>query len=461
MPELQTLPPEVLLSVSKLLNHDDRKSLSAVSANLRGIIAISLFKTLKVDCPLAKNQASFLNETVQKYGAYVVELRINVTFYPRQQKPEDTNEDTPWFWTNPPASVWARDIADVDTIRNLLLLKGLSNCQTLTVYTNGHDNFSDTDIGSEEAEWDDNDIAGTSIYFCKDPEEWEDVFLMEEEYSWRAALRDMYRDIATLSPTQDLKFLNFLPRKVSIWQETDGVWSTFLGRLKKLTLHTYGGESGGDADVTTLEGFEVFFNELSSVLFNHATELEYLEIVALANGYLGVGSLYLSHLTMPKLQEVHLGNMAINSILIPFLTDRKLKKLVIKDCSAQTTDRRGNEQPTWQDVFAAVQQSVQASAEIQIIFQKKAPLTRDESYNEDYVPPETEDESIKQLRRTVKRGEAYIWPYLEIDSKYGWAFADADMNAERLGSGDDNLEFALLANEVRRGGGSCIVESSL
>ena len=302
MPQIQSLPAELLLSITKLLSYGDRKSLSAVNANFRDTIAPRLYKTLNVDCPLAKNQSSSLNETVQKYGACVAELRLNVTFYPRQQRPEDTNEDTPWFWTDPPASVWARDIADVDTIRDLLLFKGLPHCQTLTVYTNGYDNFSDSDIGGEEAEWDD-DVVSTSIYFCKYPEEWEDVFLMEEGYSWRAALRDMYRDIATFSPTKDLKFLNFLPRMVSIWQEPDGVWSAFLGRLKKLTLHTYGGETNcGDADVTLLQGFQAFFNELSSVLFTHATELECLEIVALANGYLGVGTLYLSHLTMPKLQ---------------------------------------------------------------------------------------------------------------------------------------------------------------
>ncbi|KAH7174297.1 uncharacterized protein B0J16DRAFT_375176 [Fusarium flagelliforme] len=459
MSELQNLPPEVLLSVVKFLNHDDRKSLSAVNANFHSTIAPSLFKGLKVDCPLAKSRGSSLKDTLSKYGAHVVELTFNVTFYPRQKDAENNDEDTPWFWTDPAASVWARDIADVHLIHSLLQFNGLPQCKTLAVYTNGHDNFSDNDMGGEEAEWDDNDMEGTGIYFCSDPEEWEDVLSMEQEYSWRGALRDMYRDIATLSPTQDLKFLNFLPRKVSFWQEQE--WSVFLARLKKLTLHTYGGESGAGADVTTLEGFEAFFNELSNVLFTHAKELECLKISALESGFLGVDSLSLDPLTMPKLQELHLGNMAVNAILIPFLRGRKLKKLVIDDCTAQTADKYFNPQPTWQDLFARIRQSITSPAEIQIIVSKTAPLTRDEAYRgheEGYVHSETEDDHIKRLRGITHTGKVFIWPYVDLDTKYGFTFPDSDMNAKRLGEGHDILEFSILAEEIYEGGGSISVE---
>ncbi|KAI1073324.1 hypothetical protein LB507_010912 [Fusarium sp. FIESC RH6] len=459
MPELQKLPPEVLSFVAEFLNHDDRKNLSAVNANLRSTFAPSLFRTLKVDCPLAKNQRSSLKDILRKFGAHVAELRFNITFYPRQRDSENNDEDTPWFWTDPPASVWARDMADVNLIHELLQFKGLPHCKTLAVYTNGHDNFSENDMGGEEAEWDDNDMAGTGIYFCSDPEEWEDVISAEEEYSWRASLRDMYRDIATLSPTQDLKLLNFLPRKVSFWQEQE--WGVFLGRLKKLTLHTYGGDNGAGADVTTLEGFEVFFNELSTVLFTHAKELQHLELSALENGFLGAGSLFLDPLTMPKLQELHLGNMAVNSILVPFLRGRKLNKLVIDDCAAQTADKDYNLQPTWKDVFARIRQSVTSPAEIKIMFPKKPPLTRDEAYRrdeEDYSHSETEDDHIKRLRGMAHSGSVYIWPYVDLDTKYGFIFPDADMNAEQLDERHDILEFSTLAGEIREGGGSISVE---
>ncbi|RBR27000.1 uncharacterized protein FIESC28_00268 [Fusarium coffeatum] len=458
MPQLQNLPPEVLLSVAEFLDHDDRKNLSAVNANFRSTFAPSLFKTLKVDCPLAKNLGSFLKDTISKFGAHVVELRCNVTFYPRQKNSENNNEDTPWFWTDPPASVWARDMADVDIIHELLQSKGLPQCKALAVYTNGHENFSENDMGGEEAEWDDNDMAGTSVYFCSDPEEWEEVISMEHEYSWRAALRDMYRDIAALSPTQDIKLLNFLPRKVSFWQEPE--WSAFLGRLKKLALHTYGGENDAVEEVTGLEGFEAFLNELSSVLFTHATELEYLEIVALGNGYLEAGSPFLDPLTMPKLQELHLGNMAVNAILIPFLRGRKLNKLVIDDCTAQIGDKDLNPQPTWKDLFARIRQSITTPAEIKIMFSRKAPLTRDEAHRRDeegYVHLETEDAHIKRLR-AMAHSNVCIWPYVDLDTKYGFIFPDADMNASRLGRGDDILEFLILEGEVHEGGGSISVE---
>jgi hypothetical protein len=231
--------------------------------------------------------------------------------------------------------------------------------------------------------------------------------------------------------------------------------------LKKLTLHTYGGESGTGADVTTLEGFEVFFNELSTILFTHAKALECLKIAALDGGFLGAGSLILDPLTMPKLQELHLRNMAVNAILIPFLRGRKLKKLVIDDCTAQTADKDFNPQPTWKDLFARIRQSIASPAEIHIMFPTKAPLTRDEAYRsheEGYVHSETEDDHVKRLRGMTHTGKVCIWPYVDLDTKYGFTFPDADRNAERLGSGHDILEFSILAGEIYEGGGSISVE---
>ncbi|KAJ4117523.1 hypothetical protein NW768_010886 [Fusarium equiseti] len=449
MPQLQNLPPEVLLTVANFLNYDDRKNLSAVNANFYCTIAPSLFKRLKINCPLSKNETQFLTDIVRKYGTSVVELRFNVTFYPRQKDTENNDEDTPWFWTDPPASAWTREIADVDTVHDLLQFKGLPNCKILAVYTNGHDNFSENDMGGEEAEWDDNDMAGTGIYFCSDPEEWDDVVSMEQEYPWRAALRDMYRDIATLSPTQDLKFLNFLPRKVSFWQEQE--WSEFLGRLKKLTLHTYGGDNGAGADVTTLEGFQVFFNELSTLLFTHAKELECLKIAALENGFLGVNSLSLDPLTMPKVRELHLRNMAVNTVLIPFLKGRKFEKLVLEDCVAQKADQDFNPQPTWADLFEQLRKSITTPVEMLIKFSKRAPLTRDEAYRgeeEGYAHSKTEPRRIKRLRQKTYTGEACIWPYVDLDTKYGFIFPDPDMNAERLGDIHDSFQFELLAGDI-------------
>ena len=46
-----------------------------------------------------------------------------------------------------------------------------------------------------------------------------------------------------------------------------------------------------------------------------------------------------------------------------------------------------------------------------------------------------------------------IWPYAWIETKYGMVFPDSEMNPTRLKTGEDNLEFELLMEEVRRGGG--------
>ncbi|RGP69673.1 hypothetical protein FSPOR_4485 [Fusarium sporotrichioides] len=516
---LESIPPEVLFSISDQVDLDDRKNLSLVNSGLRSAIVPYLFKVLRVNCPVIED--NIIPTIVDKYGAYVLELRLNVTFYPNEIEEQDATEDDveeeeedesnegddgdgdkasdmnvsksgqenddeskhnseaeaetseneneesgesdsesdssrAWYWTNPPTSVWARKEADISIVHDLIRLTALPRCKTLTLYTNGEEDFE------VEADWDDNDIGNNSIYFCCEPEDWDEVQTKEKRYPWRAALRDMYHDIATLSPVDDLKLLNFLPRKTSFWQKHE--WAVYLGRLKKLTLHTYGADNGAGWSANTLPGFNGFFNDLPDTMLVHANNLEYLEIKADEFGFLGgSGSLFLAPNSLPALRVLHVHGIAVTSVLTDFLQEvyGKLSEIHITACVALDLDTNGAQQPRWAELWKAVRQAIKAPAEITCIPIKDQPITEAEDYHygdDPYIPPDDEEEKIKRFRKRVKEEEDFcLWPYACQDEKYGSIYADYERNLERLETEEDNLEFKLLAEEVRRGGGSCNV----
>ncbi|KAI1064196.1 hypothetical protein LB506_007889 [Fusarium annulatum] len=494
----ENLPPEVLFGISDYLEPDDRKNLSLANSGLRTAMAPCLFKVLRVNCPLVEDH--ILPTIVDKYGANILELRLNVTFYPEEStetadegeeeeedsddessdvdmseneegndgeesspEPEVTNEsgkddypDRWWYWSNPPASVWARKDADTSIIQDLIRFKGLPRCRALTTHTNGEQDFE------LDADWDNNDIGKNYIYFCCEPESWEDVERKEGRYSWRAALRDMYHDIATLSPVDEFTILNFLPRKTSFWQEKE--WSEFLGRLKKLTLNTYGGDNGAGWQANTLPGFHAFFNELPTNVLAHANALEYFKLKTHDDGFLGgEGSLYILPGCMPSLRSLHVDGIAVTSVLTDYLkaTNGTLSRLCVTECVAFSSDPNGDDAPRWADLFKAARQALRAPAEVICVPTKERPITEDEGDyygDEAYVPPADEDGKIRNWRKKVKEEEGLcIWPYGWLDEKYGSIFPDHEVNLERLEGGEDNLEFKLLMEEVKKGGGKCTV----
>ncbi|KAF5696675.1 hypothetical protein FGLOB1_13324 [Fusarium globosum] len=389
----ENLPPEVLFGISDYLEPDDRKNLSLANSGLRTAMAPCLFKVLRVNCPLVEDH--ILPTIVDKYGVNILELRLDVTFYPEEstetadEEEEEEDEDmseneegndgeesgpepeTPdesgkddypdrwWYWSNPPASVWARKDADTSIIQDLIRFKGLPRCKALTIHTNGEQDFE------LDADWDNNDIGKNYIYFCCEPESWEDVERKEGRYSWRAALRDMYHDIATLSPVDEFTILNFVPRKTSFWQEKE--WSEFLGRLKKLTLNAYGGDNGAGWQANTLPGFHAFFNKLPTNVLAHANALEYFKLKTHDDGFLGgEGSLYIPPGCMPSLRSLHVDGIAVTSVLTDYLkaTNGTLSRLCITECVAFSSDPNGDAAPRWADLFKAARQALRAPAEV-------------------------------------------------------------------------------------------------
>ncbi|KAL6918888.1 hypothetical protein FSHL1_002871 [Fusarium sambucinum] len=453
---LHKLAPELLLGISDQLDWDDRKSLSLVNSVVRNHLVPHLFKYLKADCPLPQDH--ILQNVVRKYGSHVSRLRLYVTFFPNPPnskfegtKIDPKHEKEKWYWKNYPASVWARDEVDSLAIRNLIQFEGLPNCSTLSLHTNGDNDF-DIDGG-----WDVNDLADLSIYFCTEPEDWGLVKQKEELYAWREAMGEMWHDIASLSRTKHLELLHFLPCKSSIWLESD--WSDFLGRLKGLTLVAYGQNNGAGWSANTLDGFNDFFKELPSLVFEHAKNLEHLTLMAQRYGHLGHRSLRFTPATMPKLQTLRLNNVCITASLGKFLRGGtpKLTSIHIENCAASGREysfHEPQEDLTWAELWKAARGSNPRLLEVVYRYPTLPPLTRTEVMRmrePGTTFADTDDETSARLRKMVDEDEdSKIWPYITIDSKYGDVLPCQKVNLESLEAGYDNWEYKQLMNEVRQ-----------
>lgn len=510
---LDSLPPELLSIITEHLGHDDRRNLSLVSSTTRSAMVPFLFKGLKVKCPLPEDH--MLQGIVQKFGHHVLNLHLHVSFYPNpmdtskdpseedvdmddneetddiekdgadedesdddgsdNEEPDDGNgeeddaeddennpnndeegeeendnkedEEDRWYWENPPESVWARKSTDVPVVKDLIQFKGLPRCSILTLYTMGAENFE------VEADWDDNDLCDSGMYFCSYAEDWDEVKKKEEKYAWRAALRDMWYDLASLSKTNHLEVFDFLPRKSSSW--TTPEWPSFLGQLKQLTLYPYGSENGAGWYVNTLPGFNDFFQDLSSVMLDHAKHLERLKIVGHDAGFLSYDSLKLAAGILPELRVLRLENMAAPAILPPFLEGKphNLREIHLKNCVAVETNDYDFELKTWASLWKAIREMVEQPICVAYQHHKSPPLTEAENYadsGEEWEPPEDEEEGIARLRKIVAEDKDIVWPYVEVDDKYGMLMDNDVLNVEHLGMGDDNKEYRALMKEMER-----------
>ncbi|KAI6752482.1 hypothetical protein HG530_013851 [Fusarium avenaceum] len=455
---LETVPAEVLCMIAENLSTEDMKNFSLANSAVRIATAPCLFKVIQVKCPLLEDHIT--GTVLRKYGAHAMELRLNVTFFPNIAEgeshgriPRDFLEYVQRHCCDHPDSVWARTAVDIPVIHDLIQFKGLPGCKSLTLHTKGDRDFRP--CGYED--WDD-DSPGTGPISTFDQHEgWEEVYRKEQKYCWRAALRDMYRDVACLSPAKELKILSFLPRKVSFWQADE--WADFLGRLRKLTLHPLGEDRGGEWGTNTLPGYDQFFAELSNCMFTHAKELQHLEIVAQASGFLGSDSLVLEPDTMPALRVLHLEEMAVTRILTKFLQGihKDLSKIHIVQCVALSESAIGEAEPSWASLWAWICEAVPEPKEITCVL-PRAPLTREEADYRGggvYVPPRSEPVEVKSLRaRLAKERDFYAWPYAH-DAKLGGVIYDEMMNLKRLECEEDNHEYRLMVEAVESVGGRC------
>ncbi|CAF3660691.1 hypothetical protein FGSG_03765 [Fusarium graminearum PH-1] len=444
-PALDHLPPEIFVAISDLLPWTDKESLSIVNKTLRNQLVPHLFRHLKVNCPLARENN--LQSVIQLHGAYTVSVRVNVEFQPNppnsglEGTEVDPDSTEAWYWDDYPASVWARDSVDISTMQDVIQFKGMPKCTNLSIHTNGEEDF-EIDGG-----WDENDLADTSIYFCSSPESWEKVKEKEKQYKWRKAWCELWKDVAKYAKTESLELLHFLPIKASCWLDPE--WVAFLGRLKSLTIRAYGQDNGAGWAVNTLEGFNAFFVEMPDFLFRHAKNLEHLCIAGNEDGHLGEDALRFEPNTMPQLKSLRLETMSITKSLKEFLSGStpKLESLYLFNVAAWA---EGTE-PTWADFWKAVRKGNPALREVVYRYSRIAPLCEFEDMNDDSDSAEMDSDEVAQARKKLTDDPTLaIWPYVTSNDKYGDVQAWEDVNLESLQKGDDNKEYKLLMDEIKQ-----------
>ncbi|KAF4966742.1 hypothetical protein FSARC_5607 [Fusarium sarcochroum] len=477
---LTRLPPELLPPIINELSLNDKKHVSLTDSTMREVMAPYLYTTMVIDCPLL--ESSSLSDVAQKYGAFVKNLHLRVHICPNKKEPdqnegyEDSDEDDveegsgtkdeennmvqksqqgeynsdeeveddtgiiygdfdyETFWKTPPASVWARRATDAPIVRDMIQSKGLPHCRTLSVTIDPNKNHK----LYNERYWD--DFSYERGHFCRSSEVWENVRRHEKVYAWRATMRDMWCDIATLSKAERLVIYDFMPKRITAWLKPE--WAGFLGRLKDLTLFMYGKYHEMEFPAYVYYGFTTFLQQLSDDMWIHLSKLERLKIVAHERGFIDDRSLEFPIRSMPALKAIYLENVIAPQVLTDFLRGGcpHLEEIRLKDCVAAAW--RLKNVTTWAELWGAARET--GKKPLRIIWEESdiAPLKADDD------PDENVRGAWAQLYKILGDDEGFrIWPYVEFN---GNGIYMPDNIVEYLKERDDNREYTKLLEEMER-----------
>lgn len=195
-------------------------------------------------------------------------------------------------------------------------------------------------------------------------------------------------------------------------------------------------------------------------LFQHAKNLEHLCIAGHEDGHLGEGSLRFVPGTMSQLRSLRLEGMAITKSLKDFLSGStpKLESLHLDNVAAwgfefSDIDSSSRSEPTWAEFWKAVRKGNPMLEDVVFRYHKTPPLTEAEYMNDspsfDLAIADTEREA--QIRMMVADDDSLIiWPYITSNDKYGDILDWEETNLECLARGDDNKEYRLLLEGIKR-----------
>ena len=185
-------------------------------------------------------------------------------------------------------------------------------------------------------------------------------------------------------------------------------------------------------------------------IFQHATNLEHLYITGHEDGHLGDSALRFEPNTMAQLKSLQLETMSITESLKDFLSGStpNLEGLRLENVGAWG---HVGDTPTWADFWKAVREGNPSLKEVTYHYPKNVPLTVEEVMNGKDSVSKTDTEEEAQVRKmTADDDTLIIWPYIISDDKYGNVFEMEEENREALAKGDDNREYKLLMEEIKK-----------
>ncbi|KAE8368069.1 hypothetical protein BDV27DRAFT_168643 [Aspergillus caelatus] len=289
----------------------------------------------------------------------------------------------------------------------------------------------------------------------------EDAPSEESENTWRALMAASFRAIVSNysdpSPNHRLplsiEFRDLNIFMVSVF--TTEVFQSFLSQLKTFNLSLRRWDNGAGWTMITQAIFRDFSHYLGPFFFNHLAAVEEFSFDPRETGTLGNGGqaywedIGLRNTTLPRLRKLTLNNIIICLELRDFLVRHKatLESITFQDCFASDEQPSvHNERIEWRELFTTLaQESFPRLTNFQVTWADS--LLKLLDLNDRWADPMV----VQRVREKLDRDpDARVFPYCEVDQKYGVRYYHGTVNQAAFLDGADYHSYVDLMAMVQQ-----------
>ena len=298
-------------------------------------------------------------------------------------------------------------------------------------------------------------------YLQRDILQPEDAPSEESENTWRALMAASFRAIVSnyidTSPNRRLplsiEFRDLNIFMVSVF--TTETFQSFLSQLKTFNLSLRRWDNGAGWTMITQAIFRDFSHYLGPFFFHHLAAVEEFSFDPRETGMLGNGGqayyedIGLRNTTLPRLRKLTLNNIIICLELRDFLVRHKttLESITFRDCFASDEQPSvHNERIEWRELFTTLaQESFPRLTNFQVTWTDS--LLKLLDLGDMWADPRV----VQRVREKLDREpDARVFPYCEVDQKYGVRYCDGTVIQAAFLDGADDQSYVELMAVVQR-----------
>jgi hypothetical protein len=422
MTRLSALPQELHLDILNYLPTADKIRLSATCKAYRAQLLPQIFTTIRLTNTPAQAESALA--AVRAHGQYTTRLEVTC-------RCDAEEEVVPPVLTPAAAEV-------------------LRGCLTPNLRTVQLRFGFELDSGDE---WDDNPEAsgGESIYIFEAVEEDDYVLEREQQWKWRALIKETWCALAANQSVRELILDSFIPKWTSAFRTDE--FRRFLSRLESAVFNILGLDNGAGWRTNTSYGYIEFLSTLDASFFRHMSGLKRLHLHAADP--LGLEGMHhiplaLKEGDLPLLETLKLEDCFVGPELVAFIRShaRVLRSLDIARCVSAGSGFGMADNPLyWAEFFDQVYEAKSSLVEL-IVGGGRVPLTRDEEFDHDYDYTNEPDE-VREIRRKLKADSRLkLFGYAYLDDKYGMFFLSEEENVDEFNKGVDQRAYDRLIGLV-------------
>ncbi|KFY43099.1 hypothetical protein V494_02093 [Pseudogymnoascus sp. VKM F-4513 (FW-928)] len=414
MARFSALPQELRLQISDSLELIDKIHLSATCKAYRTQLLPEIFKTICFTNDETSENSALA--AVEAHGEYTT--RIEFTCY----------AEADYELTTPALRLGASKILNGHLTPNLRTVQ------------------LKFDFDFDDGDWDDNPMAntGTSIYVFEEIEDEDYVRKAEQNWQWRALMKETWQALAANNYMRDLILDEFVPKWTSTFRTDE--FRQFLSRLESATFNIFGADNGAGWSINTTWGYGDFLSTLDLSFLNHMSGLKLLHIKA--SDPLGLEGpfhipLALKRMDLPVLESLKLENCFIGPELVSFIQGHAqvLRSLDIDRCfGAGDHSGLASNPMSWVTFFDNIYKAKPSLVELKV-GGREVPLSSGE-----WMPSEASlDENLRGIIQKLGfNPKLKLFSYHYLDDKYGTDYEDWEEDVERFNSGDDQRAYERL-----------------